>query len=244
MDKLSFYSHLSRRKPGSIVFTSTYLTPLPLDRHSTLAEVGCGYGHRATWVARSRCCKVHAFDQNPSLLEQTHIRSEEGGSEELIELHLTKDYLKLNLAPQSIDLLMAEGVGFDLDSIESLNHWIPYVRSGGHIVITSPGVINKHPPRELVEPLVARLGRELGTLEDYHEMLSQYPVRLVHQATLSSHAWDEHYQNCARLVQGLIKSSNATHTDEWILNIKEEIEWYRKYGRNRVFLQAFVLAVQ
>ena len=60
MSHLDFYRHLTRRKPGSIVFTSSYLTPLPLDRHSVVADLGCGFGHRATWIARSRCCQVHA----------------------------------------------------------------------------------------------------------------------------------------------------------------------------------------
>ena len=123
MSRLDFYRHLTRRKPGSIVFTSSYLTPLPLDRHSVIADLGCGFGHRTTWIARSRCCQIHAFDQNPEHLEYTHQRAEEGGSESLVQLHHVSDYTQLDLAPQSLDLLMAEGIGFHTNPFANIDTW-------------------------------------------------------------------------------------------------------------------------
>jgi trans-aconitate methyltransferase len=242
MDQFTFYGHLTRRNPGSVVFTSTYLTPLPLDRHSTIADVGCGFGHRATWVARSRCCQVHAFDKKAEYLEKTHLRAHEGGSDKLISLHQTTDYHALNLAPKSVDVLMAEGAAFDLDSIGAIPQWMTYVKSGGHLVIVVPGVINRHPPHELVDVLSARMNRELKTLEEYQAEVSQHDLSLVHQVQLPSYSWDEHYQNLTRLTRGLIKSEQVTENDEVVQHAQAELDWYRKYGRGRLFLQAFVLA--
>ena len=79
MDTLSLYSNLSQQTPGSVVFTSSYLTPLPLDRNSVIADVGCGLGGRATWVTRSRCCETHLYDRDTAKLDNAFARAEEGG---------------------------------------------------------------------------------------------------------------------------------------------------------------------
>jgi SAM-dependent methyltransferase len=243
MSRLDFYRHLTRRKPGSIVFTSSYLTPLPLDRHSVIADLGCGFGHRATWIARSRCCQVHAFDQSSEYLEYTHQRAEEGGSESLIHLHHTDQYASLDLPNHSLDLLMAEGIGFHSDPFACIDQWRQYIKPKGHIAITFPGVVNRHPPRELVAPLVNHTGRELSTLDDYHNELSKLNIRLVHQVQLPPYSWEDHYQNCHRLLQGLLKHQAELASESWVQEIQDEIQWYRKYGRGRVFLQAFILAL-
>ena len=243
MSHLDFYRHLTRRKPGSIVFTSSYLTPLPLDRHSVVGDLGCGFGHRATWIARSRCCQVYAFDQNAEYLEYTYQRAEEGGSEDLIHLRHTADYHSLDIPEQSLDLLMAEGIGFHTDPFAAIENWRKYIKPNGHIAITFPGVVNRHPPRELVEPFVNSTGRELSTLDDYHNELSKLNIRLIHQVQLAPYSWEEHYQNCNRLLEGLLKHQSSLSDENWVKDIQEEVQWYRKYGRGRVFLQAFVLAL-
>jgi len=243
INEYEFFGRLSRRVPGSVVFSSAYLTPLPLDRRSTVADLGCGFGHRATWVARSRCCVVHAFDRDAEHLRRSHERAEEGGAETLVRLHPASDYLELGLDPKSLDLIMAEGLGFEMDTLSALESWRPYLKDDGHIAVTCLGVVNRHPPQELIAPF-ADQGRELGTLEDYHaQIMNLQGFKLVHQVQLPPYAWEEHYQSIKRLIRGLLRSGEASAEDAVIKAAQEDLSWYQQIGRGRLFLQAFVLKV-
>jgi len=242
MNAYDFYGRLSRRVPGSVVFSSAYLTPLPLDRRSTVADLGCGFGHRATWVARSRCCVVHAFDRDSAHLERTQERAEEGGAEALVRLHEATDYLDLGLDKQSLDLVMAEGLGFEMDTLAAIPNWRPYLKPDGHITLTCLGVINKHPPKELVAPFVDKIGRDLMTLEEHHAQLMNLDgLKLVHQVQLPPYAWEEHYQSVKRLIRGVLRAGEVEAGDPVIQAAQEELDWYQQVGRGRLFLQAFVL---
>lgn len=244
MTEHDLYARLTRRSPGSVVFTSAYLTPLPLDRRSTVADVGCGFGGRATWVARSRCCPVHAFDRDEVNLDYTHKRAEEGGSMSLVHLHHSTDYARLDCPDESLDLIMSEGVGFELDALSLAPGWRPYLKQGGCVAITALGVINKHPPQELVAPF-ERQGLTLSTLEELHARLAGLQgFKLIHQVQLPPYAWEEHYQSLGRLARGVVRAGLAAESDPVITAAQAELDWYKRYGRGRLFLQAFVLAAQ
>lgn len=246
MDTLSIYRNLSQRNPGSIVFTSTYLTPLPLDRHSVIADLGCGLGGRATWVTRSRVCEMHLFDQSTTLLDHAYARAEEGGSEQQIQLHHVGEegYGQLNAEPQQFDLLMTEGLAFDCDPFEHINAWRQFVKPGGAIALVCPGITRNDVPAEVQAFLGQRSKLQLGTLDHYHGRISEFKdLKLFHQVTLAQYSWDEHYQNLGRCLKGLIKSGEAHPKDEAVLAAETELNWYRQHGRGQVFLQAFVLTV-
>ena len=245
MDTFSFYQNLGLRDPGSVVFTSSYLTPLPLDRHSKIADLGCGYGRRATWVARSRCCEMHVFDTSPQYLDATYARAEEGGSESQLVLHkVDNGYQALQVPEQSYDLIMAEGLGFTFDTLSLVERWIPYVKLGGHIVVTAPGLTSVEVPAEVAQSINARRGTPIQTLERYHEqIMALRDVKFVHQVSLAQHSWDEYYQNLGRCLKSLLKLGELSPSSEVTQNIQAELDWYRSLGRGRVFLQAFVLTV-
>jgi SAM-dependent methyltransferase len=244
MNEHDFYGRLTRRSPGSVVFTSAYLTPLPLDRRSTVADVGCGFGGRAAWVARSRCCPVHAFDRDEVHLDYTHRRAEEGGAMSLVHLHHASDYAALDCPDESLDLIMSEGVSFELDALSLVPGWRRYLKQGGCVAVAALGVVNKHPPQELVAPFASR-GLTLGTLEELHARLAGLSgFKLIHQVQLPPYAWEEHYQSLGRVARGAVRAGLAADSNPVITAAQEELDWYKRYGRGRLFLQAFVLAAQ
>lgn len=246
MDTLSLYRNLSQRNPGSVVFTSSYLTPLPLDRHSVVADLGCGLGGRATWVARSRCCEMHLYDQNTALLDHAYARAEEGGAETLIQLHHVGDegYHDLQLEAGSLDLIMTEGLGFKVNPFDYLDTWHPLVKEGGTIALVVPGIVRLDVSSEVIDFIQKDSGLTLGTLDQYHEKIATLNgFKLVHQVTLAQYSWDEHYQNLGRCIRGLLKSGEVSTSDPLFLHAQEELNWYRRAARGQVFLQAFVLSV-
>ena len=246
MDTLSLYSHLSQQTPGSVVFTSSYLTPLPLDRHSVIADIGCGLGGRATWVTRSRCCETHLFDRDTSKLDHAFARAEEGGAEQQIKLHhvQAEDYGSLDAAPKSFDLIIAEGVAFELDPFEYAENWRSLVKPGGSIAIVAPGLTRPQVADEVKSFINERSSLELGTLDQYHERIAGMPgVTLFHQVTLAQYSWDEYYQNLGRRLKGALKSGEFSSEHPSFMAAQRELQWYRQVARGQLFLQAFVLTV-
>lgn len=246
MDTLSLYSNLSQQTPGSVVFTSSYLTPLPLDRHSVIADLGCGLGGRATWVTRSRCCETHLYDRDTQKLDHAFARAEEGGAEQQIRLHHIGDegYGDLKASPQSFDLIMAEGIAFEVDPFEYVDQWRSYVKPGGAIVIVAPGLLRPQTSEEVTGFINERSPLELGTLDQYHERISNLSgVTLFHQVTLAQYSWDEHYQNLGRCLKGALKSGDLTVDHPSFAAAQRELQWYRQLARGQLFLQAFVLTV-
>ena len=247
MNTFSLYQNLSQRNPGSVVFTSSYLTPLPLDRHSTIADLGCDYGGRATWVSRSRCCQMHLFDTSTQHLDSAFARAEEGGSESLISLHhvASGDYSQLEVTPENYDLVITEGIGFQIDALSYVQHWREFVKPGGAIAITVPGLTNHQAGADVKTWLNEQRGVPLATLDHYHEQIAELDgVKLIHQVTLAQHSWDEHYQNLGRCLRSLIKMGEANSNQEAIQEAQAELDWYRNQARGHIFLQAFVLAVE
>ena len=240
MNEYDFYGRLSRRSPGSVVFTSAYLTPLPLDRRSTVADLGCAFGHRATWVARSRCCPVHAFDRDTELLERTSRRSEEGGAEALGQLHQTERYDELDLEEGSLDLIMAEGLTFELDTLALVPQWARYLKPDGCVAVAALGRVSDQVSPELMAPIAGR--GPLKSLEELHaELMSIEGFKLIHQVQLPPYAWEEHYQGLKRLVRGALRSGELSADHPLIAQAQADLTWYQEHARGRLFLQAFVL---
>lgn len=246
MDTLSLYHCIGQRDPGSVVFTSYYLSPLSLDRHSVIADFGSGYGNRATWVSRSRCCTMHLFEKEARCLDIAHERAEEGGASHFITLNLVPegDYLQIPTPVDGYDLLITEGLSFEMDTLQHISTFKTHVKPGGALVVTAPGIIHRGASDEVTSIISSRRGAPLATLDAYHERIAAVEgIRLIHQVTLPLHTWEEHYQNLGRTLRGLLRSQHVQADDEVIRQAQAELDWYRSVGRGQVFLQAFVLGV-
>lgn len=244
MNEYDFYGRLSRRHPGSVVFTSAYLTPLPLDRRSRVADLGGGFGHRATWVARSRCCPVEVFERDERLLDYTAKRAEQGGSEALVQLNKTERYDELELSEGSLDLIMAEGLSFERETLSLVEGWARYLKPNGHVAVTALGLTERSPESLAAAAHFPQLG-ELKTLDELHsELMAIKGFKLIHQVQLPPYAWEEHYQSLKRLARGAVRSGELSAEDPLIRSAEAEVEWFLTQGRARLFLQAFVLKAE
>lgn len=242
MDRFDFFAPLGRLKPGGVSFTSSYLTPLDLNRYSVVAEVGCAYGIRSAWLARSRCCQVFAVDADPRSLELTYQRAEESGAHELLQL-VEAPTSAPGLEPGSVDLLIGEESTFELGLEAAIQSWRPLVKPGGHIALCYPGFLNEAGPSEFIEPLQRWVAGPLGDLSAYHNILSESGLRLVHQAQLSTRLWEDFYKEFSRHLRTLTARGLIRPEEPLYQELEAELSWYRGWARRRVFLQAFLLRV-
>lgn len=240
MDRFEFFSKLPRSEPGGPTFTSAYLTQVQIKVSDLLLVLGCGSGELATWVARSRGCRIVAVDQDVRYARIAAKRSEEGGSSGLVSA-LCASHTQLPFPDQAFRLVIAEGPALALGLKQSLTLWRRLISRHGHLAITYPGVVNKDAPAEVRGALERRMVEPLGTLAEYHQTIRAAGYEVVHQVPLHNDLWDGFYTQAVRHAWALVSSGQVREDDPTLREVLDEAQWFRRIGRDRVFLQAMVL---
>ncbi len=240
MDRFEFFSRLPRGEPGGATFTSAYLTQVQIKATDIVCELGCEAGDRATWVARSRGCRIVAVDQDRRYLPVLRSRAEQGGADKLIQpLHAR--YNALPFGDNAFRLVVAEGAALPLGLKQALTLWRRLIAPQGHLAITYPGVVKKDAPAEVRAPLEKRMVEPLGTLADYHATVRAAGYEVVHQVPLQPELWDAYYTDNVRHAWALQSGKTVPEDDPTVADVLAEAKWFKQAGRGRVFLQALVL---
>ncbi|MCA9537659.1 MAG: class I SAM-dependent methyltransferase [Myxococcales bacterium] len=240
MDRFAFFSRLPRSEPGSATFTSGYLTQVQIRAIDRVLDLHCAAGDRATWIARSRGCRVIAVDEDPRYLPIVRQRAEEGGALHLVQ-PMAARYEVLPFADESFRVVMAEGAALPLGLQKALSEWRRLVPKNGHVTVTYPGIVNKDAPPEVREPLERRMVEPLRPLADLHTVVRNSGYELAHQVPLQPELWDAFYADVVRHAWALTSSRRVRDDEPTVKGLVEEARWFRRIGRGRVFLQAFVL---
>ncbi len=240
MDRFDFFSRMARSTPGGATFTSAYLTQVQIKATDTILDLDCGAGDRATWVARSRGCRVLAVDQDPRYLAVAASRAEEGGASEIID-PICANYGQLPFEDNAFRVIISESGLFSLGLKQGLTLWRRLLSPQGHLCIAYPGVVKKDSPAEVREPLEARMVEPLGTLSDYHATIRAAGYEVVHQVPLQPELWDAFHTGNVRRAWSLVSNGQVPEDDPTINEVLDQAKWFRRAGRGRVFLQAMVL---
>lgn len=240
MDRFSFFCQLPRVEPGNAVFTSAYLTHVPIKATDLVLELGSASGDRATWIARSRGCRIVAVDRDRRFMPWIRRRAEEGGAGHLIE-PVAADYLRLPFRDGAFRCVIAEGPALTVGLKQALATWRRLVPVDGHVCLTYPGVVNKDAPAEVRGPVERRMAEAMGMLPDYHKVIRVSGFELQHQVPLPPDLWEAFYADTVRHAWALIASNRATDQTRVVREMLSEAKWYQQIGRGRVFLQAMVL---
>lgn len=242
MDRFAFFSPLPRSEPGGSTFTSAYLTQanIQIKADHRLLDLRCASGDRLTWIARSRGCPIVAVDSDARYLPVVRRRAEEGGAGHLVQ-PVAANYDALPFEDESFRLVLAEGAAMPLGLEKGLATWRRLVPRNGHIAVTYPGVVNKDAPPEVREPIERHMVEPMRPLADYHTIIRKSGLELVHQVPLQPELWDAFYADAMRRAWALVKSGRVSKNDSTIRQVLAEAHWFRRIGRGRVFMQAFVL---
>lgn len=240
MDRFEFYARLPRNEPGGVTFTNAYLTAVPIKASDKVLDLACAGGDRATWIGRSRGSRVVAVDMDRRYLPTVRRKAYEGGAGQLVH-PIAADYRNLPFADNTFRVILAEGAAMALGLKQALTVWRRIVVPEGHLCLTYPGVVNKDAPAEVRQALEKRMVDPLGTLGEYHAIVRAAGFELVHQVPLQTELWEQFYSESIRHAWALVASNEAKEDDPQIRTVLAEAQWFRAFGRSRVFMQAMVL---
>ncbi len=261
MDAFEFYSKLPRSAPGATDFTSAYLSTVQIRSSDTILDLHARSGERAVWVSRSRCAKVVCVDEDERYCDEIRSRARDGGSATLVDVR-HGNYLDLPFADGAFSLIIAEWAATRTGFEKGLRAWRRLVPPNGYIAVSYPGVINRDAPQEVRGPLERRMVEPMKTLGEYHRVVKEAGLEIVHQAPLPHSVWENFYADAVRRAwtisgtndQRIITTPFAVPgndtvdggktvqtTGDIIREVLEEAHWYRNVGRGRVFLQSMLM---
>ncbi len=240
MDRFDFFAPLPRIEPGAVNFTSVLLTSVDVGAEDTVLDLNAGAGDRAVWMARSRCRKVIALNEDERYTEKLKQQAADGGADAFLSA-VTGNLMELPFDDGQFKLILAEWAATAHGLRASLENWQRYLSPDGYLALSYPGVKNKDAPVEARGPLELRMAEPMDTLKNYHKIIAECGYELCFQLPLPEEAWEYYYADALRRIWALTGDKTEAITDPVLKSIHAEAQWYRRVGRGRVFLQGFLL---
>lgn len=148
---LDIFGRLPRAGPGSTASTRrawALMTDVPASPR--VLDIGCGPGVQTVELLRLTAGQVVALDFLPLMVERTRALAAQAGVADRLTV-LQQDMREMDFAPASFDVVWSEGAIYNLGFENGLNKVKPFVRPGGHVVVSEAVWLRPDPP----EPVVA-----------------------------------------------------------------------------------------
>jgi len=226
------FESLPRQGPGSVEATKKAFSYIPsLSEGATILDVGCGSGTQTRDLAALTDRPITAVDNHQPFLDAIDawaVRT--GASGRVRTVCASMDALPFE--KELFDLIWSEGAIFIVGFEQGLAAWKPFLKKGGHMVVSDAAWFEPNPPEELMAWWKTE-GYIPATEEELAERVRKAGLRLVASFRLPEEGWWENYYvpMLARIAE-LRKVNGADPENAAILDTLEaEAEIYRKYKR-------------
>jgi SAM-dependent methyltransferase len=226
---VAMHEGLERLGPGDEAFNLRILSRLPvLPNPPRIADLGCGTGAGALFLAAHFKAPVSAVDLSAAFLEYMKRRARERKLAHLIR-PVVADMGNLGWPEASIDLLWSEGAAYNLTFAGALAAWRPLVAPGGVAVISELSWWESNPPapaRAFWETAYPAMGSEAANVG--RAEAAGFKVLGVHR--LPSAAWWDNYYGPLLQRIAAIRPSAGPVMQAVISETETEIELFRQYS--------------
>ncbi|GEA58817.1 MerR family transcriptional regulator [Vibrio comitans] len=222
-DFIKVFETLDRWGPGSEQSTLNALNSVPLNSRNIL-EIGSGKGLATTVLANNTQAKITVVDNEQSALDRLGERFTEDGISERIN-PVCASMTELPFAPESFDLIWAEGSAYIMGVESALKQWRPILENDGVLMFS-----------DLVWFTDARTPEAQafwkGEYPDMHsvatrlEQIKTAGYKVIEHFPLSQQAWENYFLPVKQRVSELLPSmpdSNALN------DLAKEVSIYERY---------------
>lgn len=162
-----------------------------LPARPAVLDIGCGPGLQTLVLAKALACSITAVDLQREYLEQLKAGAEAADVADRIDT-LGADMSALPVAPESYDLIWAEGSAYIMGFEKAFAAWRRFLKPGGSIAVTELVWLRSDPPAEVAQffgeayPAMSEVDSNLARIgERGYEVLGHF--------TLPDRAWWQHY---------------------------------------------------
>ena len=225
---IELHRGLERQGPGDTDFSKYIISQIPeLPAKPRIADIGCGAGAGALFLADKFKSKVLAVDFSRDFLDELEERAKQRGLEHLVET-IECDMGKLDWEPGVIDLLWSEGAAYSITFKGALTAWRPFMADSGIAVVSEMNYFTPQVP-EPVKDCMQMLYPEVQTEEGNADIInsSGFDVLGIHR--LPSRAWWDNYYGPLRKNIASLKNSTDSVMQAVIRDTEEEMNCFEKY---------------
>jgi len=227
---IELHRGLERQGPGDTDYSNYIISQIPeLPTNPRIADIGCGAGAGALFLADKFKSKVRAVDFSREFLEELEDRSKQRGLEHLVET-IECDMGKLNWEPGTIDLLWSEGAAYNITFEGALKAWRPFMAPNGIAVVSEMNYFTNEVP-EPVKIYMQQAYPAIKTEQENSDIINSSGFKVLGIHRLPSKAWWDNYYEPLRNKIELLKNSNDSVMQSVISETEEEMKFFEKYDK-------------
>ena len=227
---IELHRGLERQGPGDTDYSNYIISQIPeLPKNPRIADMGCGAGAGALFLAEKFKSKVRAVDFSREFLDELEDRSKMRGLEHLVET-IECDMGNLNWEPGTIDLLWSEGAAYNITFEGALKAWRPLMASNGIAVISEMNYFTNEVP----EPLRIYMQNAypgIKTEPENSDIINSSGFEVLGIHRLPSKAWWDNYYEPLRNNIESFKNSNDSVIHYVISETEEEMKLFEEYEK-------------
>ena len=225
---IELHRGLERQGPGDKDCSNFIVSQLPvLPANPRIADIGCGAGAGALFLADKFKSKVRAVDFSREFLDELEDRAKQRGLEYWVET-IECDMGNLDWEPGTIDLLWSEGAAYNITLEGALKSWRPFMASNGIAVISEMNYFTSEVP-ESVEMFMQKTYPAIKTERENSDMINSSGFKVLGIHRLPSKAWWENYYGPLRKNLESLKHSNDSVMQSVIRETEEEMKFFKEY---------------
>lgn len=223
------FEKLPRQGPGCREATLRALGLLAdLPTKPTVLDIGCGSGMQTLVLAEELQTGVVALDNHRPLLDALDRSAREAGLEvETRELSM----VAMPFAPESFDLLWAEGSIFIIGLGRGLLDFARILKPGGYLAFTELCWFVDEPPVE-VKAFFAAACPDMKTTPEVCQLAVECGYRVIDRFNLPDSAWWDNYYTpmLDRLEELKLHNAGIAEAAEVYARLEAEIDMFRRYS--------------
>jgi SAM-dependent methyltransferase len=225
---IELHRGLERQGPGDTDYSNYIISQiLELPTSPRIADMGCGAGAAALFLADKFKSKVRAVDLAREFLDELINRAKQRGLEHLVEA-IECDMGSLDWEPETIDLLWSEGAAYNLTFKGALKAWRPLMAANGIAVISEMSYFSSEVPdpvRVYWQNAYPAIGTE--SENSNHANSSGFEILGIHR--LPSKAWWDNYYGPLREKMDTFKHSEDRVMQFVIKEMEEEMKLFEAH---------------
>ncbi|MDY6989906.1 MAG: class I SAM-dependent methyltransferase [Thermodesulfobacteriota bacterium] len=225
---ITLHRGLERKGPGDRDYSNYIVSQIPaLPTHPRIADMGCGAGAGALFLAERFQSKVRAVDLSREFLDELEDRAKERGVEHLVET-IECDMGNLDWESGTIDLLWSEGAAYNITFEGALKTWRPLMASHGVAVISEMNYFKSDVPETLkafmqkAYPVIRTEPENAGIVN-----ASGFEVLGIHR--LPSKAWWKNYYEPLEKRMTSFKNAKDSMMQSVLRETEEEMRFFQAY---------------
>jgi SAM-dependent methyltransferase len=228
---LRLHEGLPKQAPGSDASTRQALGMLQgLPSTPRVLDLGCGPGRQTLVLAEETGGRVVAVDRDETFLTDLERRARERGVADRVETS-NQSMDALDLAPESFDLLWAEGSAYAIGFANALEIWRPLLVAGGGLALTELSWLDGTPPQEAAAFWQSAYP-DMRDRARSRELVQRAGYSLLGDFVLpASDWWDDYYAPLRERIPALrLEYENDRDAEAVLGECEREIEAFERFG--------------